>query len=83
METLETGEHNFVQYLINKRLFVDYETLTSICGLKSKTEMYRLLNKLGEENFEFILYKNRKLFPTENAINFFKIYREIRFGHLK
>ena len=51
-----TGEITFPQYLIDKKLYVDYQTLALITGCKNKTEMFRWLEKLGEEKFPFILY---------------------------
>ncbi len=74
METKDTGEHSFVQYLLpDKTLAVDYKTLIAITGTRNKTELFRLLKKLGDA-FPFTWYGNRKLFPTANAIKFWNIY---------
>ncbi|MBS1636190.1 MAG: hypothetical protein JST26_09755 [Bacteroidetes bacterium] len=76
METKETGQRSFVQYLLqNGRLYVDYQTLIKITGTNNKTELFRLLQKIGD-NFPYEMYQNRKLFLTENAINFWRIYQE-------
>jgi hypothetical protein len=76
METSETGERRFVQYLMpDKRLYVDYQTLIAITGAHNKTELFRWLKKVGD-SFPFELYQNRKLFLTENAVNFWRIYKE-------
>ncbi len=72
----ETGQQKFVQYLLpDGQLYVDYQTLIILTRTSNKTELFRLLQKLGE-NFPFKMYQNRKLFPTINAISFYKIYQE-------
>jgi hypothetical protein len=75
MEIKQTGEYSFVQYLVDKKLYVDNCTLLQITRVPNKTEMFRLVQKLGD-NFPHIKYLNRKLYPTENAVKFFELYRE-------
>jgi hypothetical protein len=75
MEALQTGELRFIQYLVDKKLYVDNFTLMEITRVPNKTEMFRLVQKLGD-NFVHIKYKNRKLYPTENAVQFWQLYRE-------
>jgi hypothetical protein len=76
MDTAPTGRREFVQYLLpDGNLYVDYQTLIKITGTSNKTELFRLLQKLGN-NFEFTRYQNRKLFLSVNAVNFWQIYRQ-------
>ncbi len=76
MDTKITGQRSFVQYLLqNNRLYVGYQTLIKITGTNNKTELFRLLQKIGDK-FPYEMYQNRKLFLTENAINFWRIYQE-------
>jgi hypothetical protein len=75
MEIKQTGEYSFVQYLVDKKLYVDNCTLMEITRVPNKTEMFRLVKKLGS-NLEYIKYQNRKLYPTDSAIKFFELYRE-------
>ncbi|MEI6487735.1 MAG: hypothetical protein WCP52_02165 [Bacteroidota bacterium] len=75
MEQLPTGEYSFVQYLINKRLYVDHFTLQQILHCNNKVESFRLMKKL-EPFIETTEYKNLILFPTEVAVNFWEYYRK-------
>jgi hypothetical protein len=76
MDTKDTGQRSFVQYLLpDNRLYVDFQTLILITGTSNKTELFRLLEKLGN-NFPFTMYRNRKLFLSEMAIKFWQIYKE-------
>jgi hypothetical protein len=75
METKETGERSFVQYLMpDGTLAIDYQTLLTVTGIKNKTELFRHLKKMGPEVFPFSWYRNRKLFPTANSIRFWQIF---------
>ena len=76
MDTAPTGRREFVQYLLpDNKLYVDYQTLIKLTGTANKTELFRLLQKLGK-NFPFEQYQNRKLFLTENAVKFWIIYKQ-------
>jgi hypothetical protein len=76
MDTNPNGKREFVQYLLpSGLLYVDYQTLIKITGTSNKTELFRLLQKLGD-NFPFERYQNRKLFLTENAVKFWHIYKQ-------
>jgi hypothetical protein len=76
MDTAITGRKEFVQYLLpDGNLYVDYQTLIKITGTANKTELFRLLQKLGD-NFPYERYQNRKLFLSINAVNFYRIYKQ-------